>query len=107
MKKENFTKVSLADIISGKVKGKTDWERLQREVEAGIEPELDPDEGSFDLDRAQLNIPPPPKKHISLRLDPHIVDFFKEQGRGYQTRINAVLDNYVKTHQDRSTSHEG
>ncbi len=104
MKKENITTVSLADVLSGKIKGKTDWERVHREVEAGIEPEPDPDEGSFDLERAQTNMPRP-KKHVSIRLDPHIVEFFKAQGhRGYQTRINAVLDSYVQTHKARTTS---
>ncbi len=28
---------------------------------------------------------------ISLRVDADVLDWFKAQGRGYQTRINAVL----------------
>ncbi len=106
MRKENITTVNLADVLSGKIKGKTDWERVRREVEAGIEPEPDPDEGSFDLERSQTTMPHH-KKHVSIRLDPHIVEFFKAQGcRGYQTRINAVLDSYVQTHKDKTTSHQ-
>ena len=31
------------------------------------------------------------KKLISLRVDPEVLDFFKAQGPGYQTRMNAVL----------------
>ena len=31
------------------------------------------------------------KTSISLRLDADVLDWFKAQGRGYQTRINAVL----------------
>ena len=31
------------------------------------------------------------KTSISLRLDADVLDWFKSQGRGYQTRINAVL----------------
>ena len=33
----------------------------------------------------------PPKTSISLRLDQDVLDWFKSQGPGYQTRINAVL----------------
>jgi uncharacterized protein (DUF4415 family) len=36
------------------------------------------------------------KKHISLRLDSDVYEFFKRDGRGYQTRINAVLRLYLK-----------
>lgn len=35
--------------------------------------------------------PVPPKAAISLRLDADVLDWFKAQGPGYQTRINAVL----------------
>ena len=33
----------------------------------------------------------PPKAAISLRLDADVLEWFKSQGPGYQTRINAVL----------------
>ncbi|MCZ7564522.1 MAG: BrnA antitoxin family protein [Burkholderiales bacterium] len=35
--------------------------------------------------------PLPPKASISLRLDRDVLDWFKSQGPGYQTRMNAVL----------------
>lgn len=35
--------------------------------------------------------PEPPKRSISLRVDADVLDWFKEQGTGYQTRMNAVL----------------
>ena len=31
------------------------------------------------------------KTSISLRVDADVLDWFKAQGRGYQTRINSVL----------------
>ena len=40
---------------------------------------------------------PTPKSPVSIRLDPDVLEWFKKQGRGYQTRINAVLRGYVKT----------
>jgi uncharacterized protein (DUF4415 family) len=33
----------------------------------------------------------PPKAAISLRVDADVLEWFKAQGPGYQTRINAVL----------------
>jgi uncharacterized protein (DUF4415 family) len=35
--------------------------------------------------------PVPPKAAISLRVDADVIEWFKAQGAGYQTRINAVL----------------
>ncbi len=35
--------------------------------------------------------PVPPKTSISLRVDADVLAWFKAQGDGYQTRINAVL----------------
>jgi uncharacterized protein (DUF4415 family) len=39
---------------------------------------------------------PEPKELISIRLDRDVLDWFRAQGRGYQTRINAVLRAYVE-----------
>jgi len=35
--------------------------------------------------------PAPSKASISLRVDADVLEWFKAQGAGYQTRINAVL----------------
>ncbi len=35
--------------------------------------------------------PVPAKTSISLRVDQDVLDWFKAQGPGYQTRINAIL----------------
>jgi uncharacterized protein (DUF4415 family) len=40
---------------------------------------------------------PGPKKQITLRLDPDVLTFFRKQGRGYQSTINAVLRKYVES----------
>ena len=37
------------------------------------------------------------KKSLSIRLDPDVLEWFKHQGKGYQTRINAVLRMYMET----------
>lgn len=36
----------------------------------------------------------PPKRSISLRIDADVLEWFKAQGSGYQTRINAILRAY-------------
>ena len=38
--------------------------------------------------------PVPPKAAISLRVDADVLEWFKAQGPGYQTRINAILRAY-------------
>jgi uncharacterized protein (DUF4415 family) len=40
---------------------------------------------------------PEPKQPVSLRLDRDVMEWFKRQGKGYQTRINAVLRAYVNS----------
>jgi uncharacterized protein (DUF4415 family) len=39
---------------------------------------------------------PDTKVPVSLRLDQKVVDWFKKQGKGYQSKINAVLSAYVR-----------
>lgn len=39
-----------------------------------------------------------PKERVTIRLSPEITAFFRAQGTGWQTQIDAVLRDYVKTH---------
>ena len=50
--------VSLEEPIRRKGEGQTDWERLRREQESGLEPEVDPDEGGFDWSQVKVVMPP-------------------------------------------------
>ena len=102
MTKENITRITLEEALRNKGRGQTDWEALDRAEADGIEPIPDPDEGVFDWSRAQVEMPQP-KKPVSLRLDADVVDFFKTQGKGYQTRINAVLRTYMQAHPEEIT----
>ena len=38
----------------------------------------------------------PIKQQLTLRLDADLIDWFKKNGTGYQTRINSALRDYVK-----------
>ena len=98
MKDKTTTSMSLGEEILRKDKTKTDWPRLRREHAAGQEPAKETAEGDFDWAKAAV-IMPPAKAAISLRLDTDVLAFFKAQGRGYQTRINAVLRSYMEAQQ--------
>jgi uncharacterized protein (DUF4415 family) len=49
---------------------------------------------------AELKMPRA-KPAITIRLDPDVLDWFKGQGKGYQTRINAVLRMYMEAQRPR------
>jgi uncharacterized protein (DUF4415 family) len=39
---------------------------------------------------------PESKRAVSLRLDADVLDWFRRQGQGYQTKINAILRLYMQ-----------
>ena len=41
---------------------------------------------------------PNPKQQLTIRLNGEIVDFFKARGKGWQTNINNILQEYVDSH---------
>ncbi len=41
-------------------------------------------------------VAPETKEQITLRLDPDVLRHFRSTGKGYQSRINAVLKSYVQ-----------
>lgn len=41
---------------------------------------------------------PERKATVTMRLDRQVLEWFKSQGRGYQTRINALLRAYMEAH---------
>ena len=53
-------------------------------------PEFDPAHVVRGIVRRGLQ-PVSPKELISLRVDQDVIEWFKAQGPGYQTRINSVL----------------
>lgn len=81
----------------------TDWERLRNMTEEEIErgAQSDPDNLPWteeELAAAERLMPSEASKvPLSIRLDPEIVEFFREEGPGYQSRINAVLLGYVRS----------
>jgi uncharacterized protein (DUF4415 family) len=77
------------------IQGATDFKRLREMGDEDIDysdiPKLDE---SF-WKTATL-VMPEPKDRLTIRLDHEVVEWFKKNGRGYQTRINAILRSYMK-----------
>ena len=46
---------------------------------------------------------PTKKTHVSIRLDDDIISWFKQFGRGYQSKINSVLKSYITSIQKKQT----
>jgi len=83
-------------------KAGSDWRRAAKAV---VPDGSDPDDaiGPVDIKWATTELPLPHRKaHTTLRLDADLLDWFRSQGRGYQTRINAVLRSYYEQ-RSRST----
>lgn len=51
-------------------------------------------------ERAKV-VKPTSKKAISLRVDLDVLEWFKSQGKGYQSLMNAVLRSYVEHQTNR------
>ena len=56
-------------------------------------PELD--EAFFKNSRV---VTPPGKKQLTIRLDKDVLEWLQSQGKGYQSRINAILRAYYEAH---------
>lgn len=75
--------------------------RPEKAIDYSDIPELD---DRF-FEHARLITPPVGvKKHFTMRLDADVLEWFKTQGRGYQTRINAILRAYMEMHRDKNAS---
>ena len=78
-----------------KKKYHSDLKRLRNlkdeEIDYSDSPELD--EAFF---KKAVIVLPQPKASVCIRLDQEVLEWFKTQGKGYQTRINALLRAYME-----------
>lgn len=63
------------------------------------EPEAEPIDENF-WKQAQV-VMPRGKTSVHLRVDSDVFDWFKQQGAGHLTRMNAVLRSYVDAHKNK------
>ena len=79
---------------------KTNWERVDAMTDEEIDTsDIPPLDETF-FANAEIRLPKP-KVPITIRLDDDVLRWFRSMGRGYQTRINAVLRTYMEAHQNR------
>jgi uncharacterized protein (DUF4415 family) len=81
---------------------RTDWTRLEAMDDSEIDltdcPEITPAEFARGLVRKGLK-PATGKTQVTLRIDSDVLRWFKDSGKGYQTRINELLRAYVEAHE--------
>ncbi|MCE3238110.1 MAG: hypothetical protein K0R24_1091 [Gammaproteobacteria bacterium] len=77
----------------------SDLKKLSKMTDADIDysdiPALD--ESFF---KKEVVVIPQKKDSLTLRIDHDVLEFFKHQGKGYQTLINAVLKTYAHAKQN-------
>jgi len=82
---KNTKTASLEDIKAMQQRG--DVKAPHKDVEG-----VDMPDGFWDVAKLQE---PKTKQQVNMRVDPDIIDFFKEDGNGHLTRMHAVLRSYV------------
>ena len=79
----------------------SDWEKIKNINDDDIDfsdlPEVSMEMFAKGIVRRGLKAPTR-KAQITLRIDDDVLEFYKKQGRGYQTKINALLRAYMDEH---------
>ncbi|HEV2383275.1 MAG TPA: BrnA antitoxin family protein [Terriglobia bacterium] len=85
---------------------RTNWDRIdaasRSKLEASIRADVDDVRDEPDWTQAIVGIPAP-KDHINIRIDHDVLQWFRSNGRGYQTLMNNVLRAFVQTRQQYGT----
>jgi uncharacterized protein (DUF4415 family) len=106
VKKSSTTRYSAEELGAMRERGEShsNWTKAGSVTRAALERSVttDPDEVGMLIDwkNAVLELPEP-KAVLHMRIDRHVLEFFRQSGSGYQTRINAVLRAYVKGQEHR------
>ena len=86
-------------------KSRTNWKRVDAlkdgKLDSSDTPELTPEMFARAVVRRGLK-PVPRKEQLTIRVDSDVLEWYKRQGPGYQTRINALLRAYMQEHPRKS-----
>jgi uncharacterized protein (DUF4415 family) len=88
-----YTAEEIDEMLAGG-ESQTDWAAVKAITEDGLEASIaaDPDDVHEPIDWSlAVEGIPPRKGDIHIRIDEDVLDWFRQAGRGYQTRINNVL----------------
>jgi len=110
MRKKSDTVHYTAKQIRAKIargEDRTNWKKTDAltgaKLEASIRADADDVRGEPDWTQAIAGIPAP-KDHINIRIDHDVLQWFRSNGKGYQTLINNVLRAFVQTRQLRQNT---
>jgi uncharacterized protein (DUF4415 family) len=67
------------------------------DIDLSDTPEVSPEMFARSVVRRGLKLVPR-KAQLTLRLDSDVLEWYRKQGRGYQTKINALLRAYMNAH---------
>jgi uncharacterized protein (DUF4415 family) len=100
-RKERIVTYSGKELAAKRRRGETrsDWARAAATTDQEIAADIaaDPDEAGMVVDWDSVSVELPKRKaDLHMRIDRDVLDFFRQAGRGYQSRINAVLRSYVE-----------
>jgi uncharacterized protein (DUF4415 family) len=86
---------------------RTNWDEIDAvtgaKLEASIRADVDDVHGEPDWTQTIVGIPAR-KDHINIRVDHDVLQWFRSNGKGYQTLINNVLRAFVQTRQRRENT---
>jgi uncharacterized protein (DUF4415 family) len=105
MKEENiksYTRKQL-DAMIARGEDKTDFAALDAMKDEDIDTSEIPELGDWFWDKAVL-VQPNRKSQLTLRLDADLLKWLKKTGKGYQTKINAILRSYMMAQVSKSRS---
>ena len=102
-KNERITRITVEEAARrAKTESRTDWARVGAMTREEIEADRDEDEEGMVIDWSSAIVGmPEPKATVNMRIDRDVLEFFRKGGRGYQTRINAVLRAYKDAQRTR------
>jgi uncharacterized protein (DUF4415 family) len=107
MRKRNDTVRYTAKQIKAKIargEDRTDWDKVDSltgsKLEAAIRADVDEIQGEADWARSIVGVPAR-KDHINIRVDHDVLEWFRSNGKGYQTLMNNVLRAFVQTRVQR------
>lgn len=105
-----YTAAELGELVA-RGETLTDWDRVNSMTTDEIETNASSDDDAdwdWDWSEAFAGLPDfvrvEPKTQVTLRLDKDVLDAFKADGSGYQTRINLVLRAFMDYKKSRKAS---
>ena len=108
MSSSKLTVKSIEEMRAARERGesRSHWDDVRRKFREGVEPEADPDAPDAtallheDVARRRAGRPVGSgnKEQVSIRLDRSVLAAFRATGKGWQTRVNDALSDWLKHH---------